>query len=713
MTRSTAIALGIVLAATLAAFAPGLDAGFVWDDHRLIEHNANLRDAANLPRLLAAPFWSVSDRGAEEPVGYWRPWVTAAYFSEFQFFGLAPIGYHVVNLLLHLGCVVLVFAWLVERVDPPGDASRSPAQSTILAAALGSALFALHPTRPECVTWIAGCPDLWMTLFALATLLAATRGWAAAASALAMLSFLCKESAVVLPLVLAADAWLLTTTAQERRTRLRVVASVSGAIAMALLLRAAFVAFPHYTGIAQGMAGRVVASLGHYVAATLWPWQPTFLRGTLARDEHGGAVLEGNALMLGCVLLVVVAALSARARRELRVRPWLADAAIFVLPLVPVANALPLGLEYALVGERYLYLPLLGVAALVARAVVTFAPVAGVRRPGVIAVGAAIALALALTSHARAREFRDDATLWQHELTRRPDDPYALEMLAREAQDAGRHDQALALAQRGYAVAQRTHRIDRQIRFALVTALVLMEKTPDLDVATLDMLRRFYDDLAGSRRARIATARAHFVVALAQAARSAVARDARHYVVPRAIAHARTGHLDRAREILRGALAANPNLADAWVHLALVEARRAAWPEAIAAAIAARQRAPGRTEVERLPHVVERAYLIAAQPVRDAREAALAQAHAWLVLSAPGLARPTIDALLAAAPDDADLVQMRARIDAADRRIDLARSRIHAAMRAHPEHTPRWQAALAELEALQAHASLRATPGTP
>ena len=71
--------------------------------------------------------------------------------------GDSPTGYHLVNLLLHIGCVVLVLK-ILRFLRVPG-------------AELAAIVFALHPVNVETVAWIAERKNTLSGVFGLAATL--------------------------------------------------------------------------------------------------------------------------------------------------------------------------------------------------------------------------------------------------------------------------------------------------------------------------------------------------------------------------------------------------------------------------------------------------------------------------------------------------------------------------------------------------------------
>jgi len=111
--------------------------------------------------------------------------------------GLEPFLYHLINVILHLVCVVLVF-WTTKLL------TKKP--FVIGAVAL---LFAIHPLRVESVAWITELKDVLFAAFYFGALIAYIK-WIRKPGAqiplyllmlvLAVLSMLSKIQAVSLPL---------------------------------------------------------------------------------------------------------------------------------------------------------------------------------------------------------------------------------------------------------------------------------------------------------------------------------------------------------------------------------------------------------------------------------------------------------------------------------------------------------------------------------
>src|SRR5437867_7371745 len=121
---------GLLVAATLAAYIPALQAGYIWDDDAYITDNPTLATLDGLRRIWFDP----------QALPQYYPMVHTTYWVEHHLWGLRPFGYHLDNVLLHALSVLLLWR-VLELLSVPG-------------AWLAALLFALHPVHVESVAWI-------------------------------------------------------------------------------------------------------------------------------------------------------------------------------------------------------------------------------------------------------------------------------------------------------------------------------------------------------------------------------------------------------------------------------------------------------------------------------------------------------------------------------------------------------------------------------
>jgi hypothetical protein len=134
--------------------------------------------------------------------GYYRPVVVLSFYLNYLMGGFDPSGYHVVNVLIHAGCSLLV--WVMGR--QLGFSER--------VCFAGASLFFVLPIHTDSVFWIVGRTDTICALFYLGSvivflmLLESMAVWKwLVLIACAGLAFLSKEMALSLPGVLLVLAW--------------------------------------------------------------------------------------------------------------------------------------------------------------------------------------------------------------------------------------------------------------------------------------------------------------------------------------------------------------------------------------------------------------------------------------------------------------------------------------------------------------------------
>ncbi len=177
-----------LVVAVFSAYQPAWQGGFVWDDDLHLLNNPVLQ-ADGLAKA-----WTSGDY-----INYW-PLTFTVYRLEYDMWGLHPLGYHLVNIALHVVSALLVWR-ILEHLRIPG-------------AMLAAAIFALHPVNVESVAWIAQLKNVLSLPLALLSVLFYLRHdrdgrwWQLAASVgFFLLSALAKGIALTLPVVLLACVW--------------------------------------------------------------------------------------------------------------------------------------------------------------------------------------------------------------------------------------------------------------------------------------------------------------------------------------------------------------------------------------------------------------------------------------------------------------------------------------------------------------------------
>ncbi len=358
----------LLLGAALAAFGASLGSGFHFDDYAIFSNASLTRPEGVLD------IWGLGDT---RPLTYFTFWL------NYLVGGRTAIGYHVVNLLLHLGAVLLVYECL-RRLIPER------------AAAMGAALFAVHPMQAEAVDYIWSRAILLATVLCLACLLAWLDGRVWEAVGWFTLALLAKEECAAFPLMLC----LLPSARKNRRPIL----------AMLLLALAAGGRVIYAVAVTPGAPAGMQAGIS--------PWRYLLAEGPvlwryvrLLVVPYGFTVdpeIDVPAVWVGVLAWAVLAALLGWAWRARRSHAWaLWLVAGFVL-LIPSSTIFPAA---DLAADRRLYLPLLAFGAAFGLLL---------DRLRLPAVGMAIVVCLMLVSVGRTQVWMTDATLWREAVARAP-----------------------------------------------------------------------------------------------------------------------------------------------------------------------------------------------------------------------------------------------------------------------------------------------------
>ena len=142
---------GLIVLLVFLAYLPALRGGFIWDDDAYVTHNPTLHDLGGLQRI-----WF--ELGA---VPQYYPMVHTTFWLEYHLWGLHPVGYHLINVLLHAAAAIFLWQVLLRL--------------RIRGAWLAAVLFALHPVCVESVAWITERKNVLSAVFYFTAALAFLR----------------------------------------------------------------------------------------------------------------------------------------------------------------------------------------------------------------------------------------------------------------------------------------------------------------------------------------------------------------------------------------------------------------------------------------------------------------------------------------------------------------------------------------------------------
>lgn len=415
--------VGLLVALTLAAYAPALGGGFIWNDEDLTD-NIVLK-AHGLYRV-----WFTT-----ASTNYW-PVVWTSYWLEHQLWGLNPFGYHLTNVLGHAACAAIIWRLLVYL-----------GVRGALAAAL---IFAVHPVNVESVAWITQRKNILSLLFYLLALRAYLQAddtgrrlpYALSLCAF-LLAMLSKGAVATLPVVLLLCAWW-------RRGRIvhRDLLSVIPFFVLAAAMSVVEIVFQYGHAIGEdvvrddGFFARLAAAgsaVWFYLYKAILPIRLCFVYPRWRIDATD---------WLSYVPAVALVALAVAAWRYRHVvgRAPLAALGYYVITLLPVLGFLDIYfMRFSLVADHYQYVSIIGViAGGVALGCRLFDRIGWRRHAVARTAAAALVLLLAALTWRQSHIYKDEETLWVDTLAKNPGAWLAHNNLGVIRKSQGRIDEAIA-----------------------------------------------------------------------------------------------------------------------------------------------------------------------------------------------------------------------------------------------------------------------------
>jgi protein O-mannosyl-transferase len=400
----------VLVIATFVAYMPATRAGFVWDDQAHVTSNINLRSAGGLWRIWFEP----------EASQQYYPLQLSSYWLEFHLWGLHPLGYHLVNVLLHTGNAILLWQ-VLRRLQVPG-------------AWLAAAIFAVHPVEVESVAWVSERKNMLSGMFYLLALLAFFRYRPPAAFTgkdrhpdcrsylLGLFLFVCallsKTVACSLPAVMVLLLWWKKGRVEKRDVYALTPLFVIGA---ALGLTTAWLEKYHVGAAGTDwslsfvqrclLAGR---ALWFYAGKLFWPHPLSFIYPRWEIDAHTWWQYLFPVAAAGVWVTLWLL------RRRLGRGPLVAVSAFAVMlfPALGFFDVYPF--RYSFVADHYQYLAGIGLIALFVATASNWASSRQLKRDTQCAGSASLLLVLGALTWRQAQIYRNAQTVWRDTLVKNP-----------------------------------------------------------------------------------------------------------------------------------------------------------------------------------------------------------------------------------------------------------------------------------------------------
>lgn len=403
--KNTKICLGLacILVLTAIAYYPALYGGFAWDDGSYILRNHLVKDISL--KTLKATFTGFS-------ISNYHPLTILSYAWEYFFFGLNPLPYHGVNIVLHLANCLFVFFFLFSL-------TRS-----LPAAFITGLLFGIHPLHVESVAWISGRKDLLYTLFFFGGLLSYLSyirerrpRYYIYALVLFIMSLMAKSMAMSFPIVL-----LLVDYYEGRRDAARMIKEKIPFFALSLIFGVLALMSQHDAMQVKTaysfLRGAFIASHGlifyivkMFVPVNLMP---------LYHYPYGHSGFLPLEYVLAPAVIVILAVIVYRSTRYTKKILW--GTGFYLATIFPAIQLIPVG--HARAADRYTYVPLIGIFFIAGIFLVWIGKKllvknAFLRAFSLCLAGLAVVLLMCLTS-AQTGVWKNDRTLWEYIIKKNP-----------------------------------------------------------------------------------------------------------------------------------------------------------------------------------------------------------------------------------------------------------------------------------------------------
>jgi Flp pilus assembly protein TadD len=425
------VLLRIALVATFLTYAQTITYGFVYDDLLQIEMNTWIQSWNHWRQFFTGNVWSFGNVSGN----YYRPvfllWLTGNY----SLFHLTPGWWHLTTIGAHVLATAMVYLLAARLLRDRWYG------------AVAALLFGLNPLHIESVAWVSGIPDPLLTIFFIGALLAYVRwhesretSWLIGSLLLYGLALLSKETAMAFLPVLAVYAWKLKDECspgerlQGLIIRLLPYAAMTAVYILARKIALAGMTNSNFPRPIGWVVATWPSALWFYMRRLLWPFQPSAVYDVdLVHGVSFGATILP--LVLAAVALALFVWLGRRSNLGMLTATWV------LMPLIPALAGIRVFQWNDYVHDRYAYLPSVIVAIAIASGLRWAGERVGVRIQ--VACVAVLAVAFGTSVVMAGRQWQSDLALFRYAHQRAPQNPLAMDYMARAIYGSGQTEQAI------------------------------------------------------------------------------------------------------------------------------------------------------------------------------------------------------------------------------------------------------------------------------
>ena len=432
-------AIGVALI-SIVVFAGSLSGEFVYDDKRQILRNPLIQKSELYTQALTSDVWAFKTNSGVAASNYWRPTFTAWNIVNFAFFGTDPFGWHLTNVLLHALVAVFAFVFLFElgfkRIE----------------AFFIATLFSVHPVHVESVAWVAGSPDILVSLFFLLSAIGAIRyardGTNKHLAVVIVSLILALGSKEITVLAVPILAFLIKGKGDWKTKETLVLAGVVGAylVVRYLILGGNAAKAPTSAETFSELIFTAPISFLFYLRQVFLPIEYSVLYGIRFVTELNGFVLFSIVAAVAASVALWLIASSEKKR--------IVGLLIFGCFLLPAFNVFSFPAE-EVVHDRYLYLPILGVLIVVFGLVFEVAERYEIEQKW-LSIGLAVLIAIcSFQSVNYVPVWQNEVSLWRNATQVDPKSSFAWSQLGAAYSDKDRHADAVKAFDKALEISKR------------------------------------------------------------------------------------------------------------------------------------------------------------------------------------------------------------------------------------------------------------------
>jgi protein O-mannosyl-transferase len=424
-TKATLL-LGII---AFLVYANTLKNDYAIDDFLVLKRNSFVtRGVAGLPQIFTNSYL----KGAiVSPSDHYKPLSLALFAVGYSLRGDDPAFFHLLNILLFAGCVMLLFIFLNDLLD-----KTRPAVAFVAAL-----LFAVHPVNTETVANIKSCDQVLCFFFGFLSLLVFLRymrqgkiAWLIAGALLFFLSLISKETTVTFLAVIPLVFFFYKKDSTQRAVF--ITASAVAFSAIFLLIRHSILSAGH-PGVKEGITlidnallgapslssrlATAVMMLGYYLKLLIIPYP---LVCDYSYNTIPYVTFADWRVLLSLALYIALAAIGIYRFVKYSSDPFAFAIFFFLVTLSVCANIFVL--VGATMAERFLFFPSVGFCLAIALLVVNWVdggPVQGldlITNRKLLVVALPLALICAALTTSRNSDWQNNYTLLMTDVKKVP-----------------------------------------------------------------------------------------------------------------------------------------------------------------------------------------------------------------------------------------------------------------------------------------------------